>query len=547
MPKQDEQIYQEYLSRGINTPDDKGITPLMWAASDRERTAYSRALISQKADLNVASTGYEHKTALSIAATEGNITCLRQLLSARADVNKLVDLFDSDTALTKAIRNGRNDCAKLLILEKADLELPEKKTPLDHAVELKNIEMIQLLLRHHASLHNPVGLIKVLSGWKAHLNEHLPILKEAKALNVKNASGETLLSYFARKGNLKALSKLLEEKVNLDTLTGYSENETALTTAINYDNTACAKLLINSGANFEIPVPSFLYKNSTALSRAIARQNKEIVGLLLARKAVVYDAIGLLKTLSNEKMDLKNHINTLKEANAINVVNDREGTLLSYFVRKKDSESVQLLIEAKADLNTLYGYKCDTALTIAIDNQDIACATLLVEAGADFLLPYYRNPLDVAVKVKNLEMINLLLCHGAFAQGPTALLNLLITQDKTDPLTYGVTANFIEQQAQGADEEKRYDSRFLSSAERLKLKEFFSTLPEPTTAIQFMHGRVVSEIDQQHHAHHFPFEVTKIVADYDEYRHRLFQPRTSVEIALENENTESKKQRCIIL
>lgn len=94
------------------------------------------------------------------AVHENNIQCVESLVNAKADLNKQ-DQADN-TALTWAIYYNHTESAKLLIEAKADFELPKKGIALDYAMDIKNIEIICLLLCQDVLINNPENFVTFL-------------------------------------------------------------------------------------------------------------------------------------------------------------------------------------------------------------------------------------------------------------------------------------------------------------------------------------------------------------------------------------------------
>ncbi|MCB1194195.1 MAG: ankyrin repeat domain-containing protein [Leptospiraceae bacterium] len=81
-----------------------------------------------------------------------------------------------------------------------------------------------------------------------------------------------------------------------------------------------------------------------------------------------------------------------------------EGPLLLLAVRKRNIKFTELLLKYKADPNK-NGYNSPTPLTVAIENNDIKIAKLLIENGATI----HSEELIKAVENNNIEIARLLL------------------------------------------------------------------------------------------------------------------------------------------
>lgn len=99
----------------------------------------------------------------------------------------------------------------------------------------------------------------------------------------------------------------------------------------------------------------------------------------------------------------------------------RSGISPLHFAAERNRDDVlEILIEAGYDVNAmlsddwskLYEDRRSTALYSAVVNRNIEAAIMLLEAGADPNLDIF-NPLLVAVRKGNIEMVTLLVKHGA--------------------------------------------------------------------------------------------------------------------------------------
>lgn len=345
MPGKNLEYYLD--SKHFNEKDKYGETELMRAVFHPERGGDIKALLDAKADTDCQNEdGY---TALMLAAMTGNAQSAFDLIKAGADLNKQ-DNKRSYTALSLAMSYGRLDCAQLLIEAGASLELPENNLkPLEYATKFGKKDLIRCLQSHGAEA------------------------KDSSVSTKHSSEDYHALIHAAKAGNLYSIRYAIETKHdNIDQQD--SSGNTALTTAILQGRTDCAKFLIESGANIELP------ENNTPLQCAIAQKNVEIINLLLNRGAIFVNQFNLLNTLPMGCG--RSFVDRLVKAGTINEQNSEGDTALIYAAKTGKTAYVRHLLAKGADFkkNNYFG---DTAMAVAIMSEHPDCTTLLIEAGAD--------------------------------------------------------------------------------------------------------------------------------------------------------------------
>lgn len=186
--------------------------------------------------------------------------------------------------LMKAIKNNDIDSVKKLIKEGVNLNIRYEKwnneTPLEKSIKLGNNEIAELLLENGASVNNMYferdGIQKFF--WTTPLHEAV------------------------LRGNYDIVKKLIECKAPLD-IRKYGN--TALNIAINKGYKEIAKLLIRSGANYNIEGCDFVDN----------KFKKGITAFELAKKAGNEDILKLIKEKENERKqkEEKNRNDFIKE------------------------------------------------------------------------------------------------------------------------------------------------------------------------------------------------------------------------------------------
>ncbi|KAG8454915.1 hypothetical protein GDO86_001220 [Hymenochirus boettgeri] len=139
---------KEYLLKDntlINHPDERGFTPLMWAAAFGEIETV-RYLLEMEADPHILAK--ERESALSLASTGGYSDIVTLLLDKKVDIN-IYD-WNGGTPLLYAVRGNHVKCVEVLLERGADLtmEADSGYTPMDLAVAL-GYKKVQQVIENH--------------------------------------------------------------------------------------------------------------------------------------------------------------------------------------------------------------------------------------------------------------------------------------------------------------------------------------------------------------------------------------------------------------
>ncbi|NXW42885.1 RFXK protein, partial [Nyctiprogne leucopyga] len=139
---------KEHLRKGenlVNKPDERGFTPLIWAAAFGEIKTV-RHLLEWGADPNVLAK--ERESALSLASMGGYTDIVIMLLERNVDIN-IYD-WNGGTPLLYAVRGNHVKCVEALLARGADLttEADSGYTPMDLAVALGHKKVQQVIENH---------------------------------------------------------------------------------------------------------------------------------------------------------------------------------------------------------------------------------------------------------------------------------------------------------------------------------------------------------------------------------------------------------------
>uniref|UniRef100_A0A6G1RMB8 Regulatory factor X associated ankyrin containing protein n=1 Tax=Hypotaenidia okinawae TaxID=2861861 RepID=A0A6G1RMB8_9GRUI len=129
----------------VNKPDERGFTPLIWAAAFGEIETV-RHLLEWGA--NPHTLAKERESALSLASMGGYTDIVTMLLERKVDIN-IYD-WNGGTPLLYAVRGNHVKCVEALLARGADLttEADSGYTPMDLAVALGHKKVQQVIESH---------------------------------------------------------------------------------------------------------------------------------------------------------------------------------------------------------------------------------------------------------------------------------------------------------------------------------------------------------------------------------------------------------------
>jgi len=401
-----------------------------------------------------------------------DIDGLRHLIEAGVDPDKCE--YQHMSALSYAIKNNKSDIVLSLLTYGCDMNFKDcfDLRPLDYAVESKNEQNINLLLRYGAvSKTNPQDQFAsqalyfdvsdifeaALTGnlhafvYYHHLGANLQQLRSNntsllhlciegnnpklliyllnKGLNVDQADkgGTSALMMAAMDiSRFKLLEILLKRNATMDQRN--NRNTSALTMAIKRFNIKAAILLVENGADVNIrdgaDTPLTLTHKAIVqvVDKYLQKDLRDLETLLMSKGAhvntndenLLWSPLMLTSSHYQDEKSIK-HIKLLIKLGAkVNQVDRNKRTALMVASSLGRTEAIDLLIKHNADLNCFdkFGW---TALMLSIYYNQKAAVKLLLQNGADVNISPKKglSAIKVAIDNDRVSLIPILKDYGA--------------------------------------------------------------------------------------------------------------------------------------
>ncbi|XP_062407054.1 ankyrin repeat and SOCS box protein 2-like isoform X2 [Sardina pilchardus] len=294
-----------------------------------------------------------------------------------------------------------------------------RHTPLSLAVECKHLLCTQSLLQAGANpnIANDAGETPLYRACE-HATEEMVGLLLMFGAKVSQASleGVTPLHEAVRNKNIVLCKLLVRAGANIRARTCYGSEP--LFMAGQTGNTEALELLIKHGAYIDCQAND----GATSLYEASKNGHEEVVMLLLSKNADVNRRTKAgLTPLHIAAKNGHSRVVSLLIPHTNRRVMEKSAISPLHLAAEHDREEVMdVLINADFDVNTVLKSRnsqicddrCLSALHFTIRNSNIDAASMLLEAGADPNLDIF-NPLLVAVRQGNKEMVSLLVKYGA--------------------------------------------------------------------------------------------------------------------------------------
>ncbi|XP_053576828.1 ankyrin repeat and SOCS box protein 14 [Bombina bombina] len=332
--------------------DDRGWIPLHEAAIQSNKNILEIVLKSSSYSVWKKTT-LKGETPLFLAVDHGKVDNVNFLLANNCNPNTMDNTEDSPLVI--AIRHGSFDIVSLLLRFNACVNLlcADNRTALHEAAKLGRKDIVGVLLRAGADT------------------------------DATSNFGFTPLALAAQNGHADVMELLIQKGAAVTAQA--SDSASVLFEAASSGNPDAVSLLLEYGADANVPKHS----GHLPIHRAAYR------GHLLALKKLI---------------PVTDH-NAIKRSGISPIHSAAAGG---------HSQCLNLLLRSGFDVNFMlaqrvrkgYDDERKSALYFAVSNNDISSAHLLLEAGA---LPNQDpiNCLQVALRIGNYELVNLLLRHGA--------------------------------------------------------------------------------------------------------------------------------------
>jgi len=371
--KGDIEQVKSLISKGvdINVTDDKGRTPLHYAAEHSHREV-SELLIAEGADVNASGPG--DWTALFYAILNDDVDMVRLLVDKGADCN--VHDNRGSTLLTWAITAlGEKDkeIVELLISRGASINLEDKKggrTPL-----------------YWAAFHGSKGVFEVL---------------------LAKVTDSNTIHLAALKGELARVKTFMQGGTDVNTKDRFSC--TALHWAVLANTNDVADFLIAKGSDVRA-------KDNNGFTPLLGARRLDMIGFLISKGADVNakdDTFGYTKLhMACLRKDRNMAAFLISKGADVNTKNNWGWMPLHNAIGNGHREIVELLTANGADVNM--GNWIGTPLHLAVRGGHRDIAELLIAKGADVNAKNKsgRTALDIAVDQGHTEIVELLRKHGA--------------------------------------------------------------------------------------------------------------------------------------
>ncbi|XP_028809298.1 uncharacterized protein LOC114763708 [Denticeps clupeoides] len=365
-----------------NDVDEDPLLMAVWRGD--ARVMRDILMTSESNQLQVNKDGW---TPLHEAAYYGQAECMKiLLLVAPQMINH--QTTSSQTPLILAAARGHFACTQCLLDMGADPNIADKskRTPIYEASVVGNVEMVQRILRSGARVDR-----RCAGGWTA--------LHEAASRN-----------------NLSVTALLVEHGAKVDAVS--DDGISPLFIAAQSGSVDTLLFLIKSGAE----IAKEAKDGATSLFEACRHGHNKIVEILLSHGADPNkpEKRGLLPLHVAAKRGYCSIVSLLIPVTSSVKLQHSGISPLHLAAENDEDDTLEMLIEAGFDANSqlssdwscMYEDRRTTPLYFAVVNSNLNAAGMLLEAGAGPNLDTF-NPLLVAVKQGYVNMVSLLLKHGA--------------------------------------------------------------------------------------------------------------------------------------
>ncbi|XP_064638540.1 ankyrin-3-like isoform X2 [Lineus longissimus] len=359
-------------------------------------------------------------TALILAARHGHADFIKLLVKENCNLQKTVYQTGAN-ALHWAASCGKMDCARVLIEAgcKVDAKSLHGWTPLMVAASNDEISLVNLLLDNGADPEARdiyKGTALHIAASEGALISVEDLLSLGIDVNIKDKFGKTPLHNAARHCQDKAISILIKEKCDVNVTD--TKGLTPLHYSALYDNPACARELLNGGADPKVTVNKtcqtredvHVQKGTTALMIACERNAGSVVRILFEYP----ETLKVLDAKDSDGRTALQHacsnghcrcISVLLDAGADPDGVDTDGpncdkSPLNLAISSKSFEAVKTLVLGNCSisesniLNAMYAEDLEMAKLLIMAQQGALSSSFLVSASCDPSCMYQDNIYD---------------------------------------------------------------------------------------------------------------------------------------------------------
>ncbi|XP_071572545.1 uncharacterized protein [Temnothorax nylanderi] len=376
---------------------DPEISALLCLAVSKGHKDVVKVLMARGADVN--DTTVNNITPLYSAAHEGYEEIVEILIAGGANVN-----FKSNIGITPlhiAALSGHGKVVKVLLDNKANINVKtnDNKTPLEVAAAYGYLQVVRMLLQYRKMDINAKDedgfTILHIASQEGRLEVVKYLVDEGSDINAKNTSGTKPIHIAATEGHKDTVKFFLSKGLSINDRGAF--NQTLLHYAAKKGHLELAKYLITQGADVNAKDVNGL----TPMHVAACCDCKDIIQILL-KNGAVYNAVDNSLRRPLEMSDDENVINLLTltenlfaavkrngssevenyiKAGAIVNAKNANGTSLHYAAWKGYDRIVNILLQNKADPNTVNN-KGFTPLHYAAKFSHLKVVKLLLSNGA---------------------------------------------------------------------------------------------------------------------------------------------------------------------
>ena len=363
--------------------------------------------------VNINYSNSEGKTALMLACQAGHEEVVKTLVLVGANVN-----FQDNIGQTALMVSKTKEIFSLLLQSNADINILTHRgsTPLIAACALGHLSVVEMLLveyNNDPNFRNEIGRTALLyASWGGHYQVVEILLEKGADPNIQDEDGVTGLSLASETGHQQVVELLLERQVDPN-VQNSKNGRTALIQASQQGHYQVVELLLKKGAD-----PN-LHDNRgcTALMSGSLGGHSEVVHLLIKAGADLNMAMTTTSMSLSDIEEIESNLSTGLIPESVS------------FQMKKSLEIMKPVLQQNP--NSIISYKGMTALTLAVDLNQVNTAKILLEAGANpnvkvqfiGVLPLMMANISGDAKVQKLESSSLMM---ACARGDVEMVKLLL-------------------------------------------------------------------------------------------------------------------------